>query len=110
MKGPIYHTTDSRGVSELCPDKARLRAIIETLNLEETTDQAHPDVSLIHDDKGWSIALYPGGIATLENLNDRDETAPCFLRNVDSELAYSLWCQLAEGRIEALRQLDWHKP
>ena len=86
-----------------------MRAIIQTLDLEETTEQDHPDVSLINDDKGWSISLYPGGIATFENLNDNDPT-PHFLNNIDREQAFRLWCQLAEGRIEALQEHKWHRP
>ncbi len=108
MNRQPYHTTDSRGVSEICPGKTRMRAIIQTLDLDEATAQEHPDVSLVHDETGWSISLYPHGIATLENLNDNDETAPRFLRNIDRNQAFSLWCQLAEGRIEALRQLNWN--
>ena len=85
-----------------------MRAIIQTLDLKETNEQDHPDVSLINDEKGWSISLYPGGVATFENLND-DDPAPRFLHHIDRERAFSLWCQLAEGRIEALQELKWKR-
>lgn len=109
MNRQLYHTTDNRGVSELCPDKPRMRKIIQTLDEGEAAELDHPDISLVHDESGWSISLYPGGIATFENLDEEDRV-PRFLKNVSREQAFSLWSQLAEGRIKALQQLNWRKP
>jgi len=107
MAMQLYHSTDCRGVSEVCPDKNRMRKIIETLEHSEY-DADHPDIALINDTCGWSISLYPSGIATMENL-DADDANPLYMKNISRSKAFDLWCRLAEGRIEALLQLGWQK-
>ncbi|MGC6455755.1 MAG: hypothetical protein ACON46_04400 [Coraliomargaritaceae bacterium] len=86
-----------------------MREIICALDEADAEDPEHPDIALVHDASGWSISLYPSGVATLEKIGE-DETPPSFIPNMNRTQAFSLWCQLAEGRIEAIQQLDWKKP
>lgn len=86
-----------------------MREIIRALDEKGAEDPDHPDIALVHDASGWSISLYPSGIASLEKIG-QDEAAPAFIRGLDRTQAFSIWCQLAEGRIEAIQQLDWKKP
>ena len=102
----LYHTTDSEGISEINPDRMRMREILEEVGSAESADAPHPDVSLVHDTSGWMVTVYPGGVVTLENLGDADEL-PFYLRKVGLSEALSLWTELAEGNIAKLRKRPW---
>lgn len=102
----LYHSTDCFGVSELRPDKARMRELIEQLDDPEIDDAEHPDISLTHDGSGWSVTLYPSGIATLENL-ESSESETRFLPDVSRAAALELWLFLAAGKLDALHAKAW---
>lgn len=102
----LYHTTDTDGVSELNPDAETMRELIARLDEPGSEDSEHPDVSLVHDPSGWSIALYPSGIVTLENLDD-DDASPQYMSGVSREEAFKLWEALAHGKIEELKSGPW---
>lgn len=102
----LYHTTDLEGISELKPDKQRLREILATLDQEYATHASHPDVALVNDDNGWSLSVYASGVVTFEQL-DQDDAAPRYMKNVSRDAALRLWLNLAAGKIEALNALPW---
>jgi hypothetical protein len=96
------------GITEINPDLATLRDLIESLQDESANDYDHPDVALIHDDSGWSISYYPNRTALLENLEDEDES-PRYRKNVSPEQALEFWTMLADGEIKALLALTWQR-
>jgi hypothetical protein len=102
----LFHTTDLDGVSELKPDKTRLRAILSTLDDAGADDAPHPDVALINDESGWSLSVYVSGIVTFEQLDAADE-APRYMKNVSRDKALRLWLDLAAGRLDSIKALLW---
>ena len=104
----LYHTTDMFGISELNPSVARMDALIEQLDEPSIDAAVHPDIALVHDASGWSITLYPSGIATLENFEHADQ-APRYLTGVTRDNALLLWRALARGEIDALLQQPWQR-
>ncbi len=102
----LFHTTDCDGVSQLNPDTATLREVIAQLGDPDFDDTDHPDVSLVHDPSGWSISLFPTGIATFENLGDNDR-APKIMTGLTRHAALKLWIELSKGRIDQLKALNW---
>lgn len=102
----LFHTTDCDGVSQLNPDKETMRKVITQLDDPDAEQVDHPDVSLVHDSSGWSISLYPTGIATFENLNDND-APPKVMTNLSRNAALKLWIDLSKGRIDQLKALNW---
>ena len=104
----LYHTTDIDGITELKPDKQRLRVILSSLDGEEADDANHPDVSLVNDDNGWSLSVYASGIVTLDHL-DAADAPPLFMKNVTRDAALGLWLSLAAGQMDALHALPWQK-
>ncbi len=102
----LYHTTDARGVSEICPPKERLRSLVQSLDDTGGDEPDHPDISLVHDESGWSLSLFPSGVVVLEKL-DADETEARHLRDVPRTKALELWLHLARGDIKAVEQEPW---
>lgn len=102
----LYHSTDCFGISELRPDKARMRELIAQLDDPDIEAAEHPDIALTHDGNGWSITLYPSGVVTLENLED-DDSSTRYLADVSRSKALELWHLLAEGKVEALTAQPW---
>lgn len=102
----LYHSTDCYGISELRPDADRMRELIEQLDDPEIDDAEHPDIALTHDGNGWSVTLYPSGIATLENL-EFSESENRYLPNISRAQAFELWQLLAAGNIDALKAQPW---
>lgn len=103
----LYHSTDFNGISELRPNLERMREMIQELDEDETEDADHPDISLVNDQIGWSISLYPNGIATLENLNDESDLTPRFIPKVTRAEALKLWVLLSQGELDDLLALNW---
>ncbi|MEM1221514.1 MAG: hypothetical protein AAGH40_02025 [Verrucomicrobiota bacterium] len=101
----LFHTTDSQGISIINPDRTAMRELIATLDDVGISEVDHPDVSLVHDASGWSITLYPNGVAALENLDEESE--PRYLSNVSRSDALKLWIELSVGNIEALLIQPW---
>ena len=83
------------------PSAEEMVALLESLRLESNE---HPDVSLIHE-SGWSISAFRSGIVWLENTETGD--GPWHMRGLSFDSMLELWGQLAEGRIEGLRNLAW---
>lgn len=104
----LYHTTDLDGISELKPDKQRLRTILASLDSENAETASHPDVSLVNDENGWSLSVFASGIVTLDQLDEPDEP-PQYMENVNRDTALRLWLDLAAGRMESIIALPWQK-
>jgi len=104
----MYHSTDIDGVTEINPDLHTLRAIIDSLQDADLEEFDHPDVALVDDNSGWSISLYPNGTATLENLEDEDES-PRYRKGLSPEAGLELWMMLADGEIETLLAMRWER-
>ena len=102
----LYHTTDTDGVSDLNPCEIKMREIIAQLDEPGAEESNHPDVSLVHDPSGWSVSLFPSGIATLENL-DEEDSPPRYLNKLNRQQALQLWKELAQGKIEYILQHPW---
>lgn len=102
----LYHSTDSDGVTILNPDLETMRRLLSELDEPGADEAEHPDVSLVHDPSGWSISVYPSGVVTLENLNNRDAT-PDYLQSVPREDALQLWQELSRGEIDLVRGRHW---
>ncbi|CAI8260600.1 MAG: Uncharacterised protein [Opitutia bacterium UBA7350] len=104
----LYHTTDLDGITELKPDKQRLREILTTLDQGNADSASHPDVSLINDENGWSLSVFASGVVAFEQL-DQEEDAPFYMKDVSRDTALGLWLNLAAGKIETLLALPWLK-
>ena len=102
----LFHTTDCDGLSRLNPDMETLREVIAQLDDPDMNAADHPDVSLVHDPSGWSISLFPSGIATFENLGDQDGP-PKIMRGLSRHAGLKLWVELSKGRIDQLQALNW---
>ena len=102
----LFHTTDCDGVSQLNPDIETLREVIAQLDDPDFEEADHQDVSLVHDPSGWSMTLFPTGIATFENLSDSD-SPPKVMSGLTRTAALKLWIELSKGHIEHLKALEW---
>lgn len=102
----LYHTTDADGISEICPDPGRMREIIAQLDHTGSTDKDHPDISLVHDESGWSLSLFPSGIVLWENL-DEEDAAPRYIQSASRGKAHELWIKLSRGDLAAIETEPW---
>jgi len=102
----LYHTTDAHGITEICPNEARMRELIDELDDIDPTEVEHPDVSLIHDRSGWMLTIHRRNIISLDKLDQKDE-APRFMRGVNRSRALVLWSLLSKGQINSITELDW---
>jgi hypothetical protein len=102
----LFHTTDGQGITELNPSAEKMRELLESLDEAEANEAEHPDVTLVHDPSAWSLAVYPSGIVTLENLNDADEL-PRFMTGVTRNQALKLWLELSRGEIQKINSHPW---
>jgi len=106
----LYHTTDADGISEINPDKLRLRELLEEAYAQHPVklpmDADFSDVSLIHDTSGWSLSVFPSGVLVWENLDESEATARC-MRQVSLDRALALWLALAEGNIALIESAPW---
>ncbi|MFT5836822.1 MAG: hypothetical protein ACI9ZV_000321 [Candidatus Azotimanducaceae bacterium] len=102
----LYHTTDAEGISELNPTAEKLRELLDNLDTQSANEAEHPDVSLIHDDSGWSLSVFPSGIVTLENL-DEDDDIPRFMSGITRNQAFEMWLDLSRGEIQQINSRPW---
>ena len=102
----LYHTTDSNGISELCPTAEKMRELLDSLDARGAYEAEHPDVSLVHDPSGWTLSVYPSGIVTFENFDDADDI-PRFMSGVTRNQALELWLELSRGEIHQVDSRPW---
>jgi hypothetical protein len=67
-------------------------------------DIEHVDVTVIHDDTGWSMSAYPSGRLIFGNLADMND---CHMIPVSRERVLELWRLLAAGDIDTLLKEPW---
>ncbi len=102
----LYHSTDADGISLVNPTNEQMGALIQSLKDPDIDETEYPDISLTHNASGFSITLFPSGIATMENLEAEDES-PLYLSNVTEDQAMKLWQLLAAGDFPALNKCPW---
>jgi hypothetical protein len=99
-----FHARGRWGGDERNPAVARLRALLQELDVE-TDDREHPDVSLKHETE-WCPSAFPSGLLVWENLEDENAT-PRHMTAVPREKVLALWLTLAEGNIAAVEDEPW---
>ena len=104
----LYHTTDSKGISELYPTAEKMRELLDSLDARGAYEAEHPDVSLVHDPSGWTLSVYPSGIVTFENFDEADEI-PRFMSGVTRNQALELWLELSRGEIHQVNSRPWQR-
>ena len=102
----LYHTTDSKGISELYPTAEKMRELLDSLDAQGAYEAEHPDVSLVHDPSGWTLSVYPSGIVTFENFNEADDI-PRFMSDISRNQALELWLELSQGKIHQVSSRPW---
>ncbi len=102
----LYHTTDADGISELNPTTEKMRKLLASLDTQGPDEAEHPDVSLVHDDSGWSLSVYPSGVVTFENLDTADDI-PRYMSGITRNQALELWLELARGKIQQINSRPW---
>jgi len=95
-----FHTTDREGITRLNPDTDTMRAIIASL---QDDVPEHPDVWLTHD-SGWTISLFPSGLAVLENEHTHNTSQ---IENITPDQALQMWLQLSQGNVQSLLKQNW---
>ena len=102
----LYHTTDSKGISELYPTAEKMRELLDSLDAQGAYEAEHPDVSLVHDPSGWTLSVYPSGVVTFENFDEADDI-PRFMSGVTRNQALELWLELSRGEIHQVNSRPW---
>lgn len=104
-----YYTTDRCGITELEPTEQRLRALLRTVWQRDgyaPADTDAPDVWLTHFSSGWTLFVYPSGLAVLDNL-DVEDCPVRHLREVSFDHALHLWQLLLKGEMRRLFAQNW---
>lgn len=70
-----------------------------------SADDEHPDVSIIHDDSGWSLSAYRSGLLVFEHLGHQGEKF--HMRDVHKKRVLELWRLLAAGDIAGILSEPW---
>ncbi|MFP4069718.1 MAG: hypothetical protein ACOCVJ_02610 [Verrucomicrobiota bacterium] len=102
----LYHTTNPDGISEINPDRKRMRELLDELTEADDGQAPHPDVSLVHDASGWALTVYASGVVTFENLDQSDDL-PRYLSGVSRSEILAMWIELSKGRIEQVNSRPW---
>ena len=102
----LYHSTDNVGITIINPTKLQMRELIERLDEPEIKISEYPDISLTNHTCGWSISLFPSGIAVLEDLEQQDKN-PATLSSVSRNEAFKMWLDLSIGATDAILAHDW---
>jgi len=73
---------------------------------DDPSDREHVGVSVVHE-SDWCVAVYPGWVVTLENVEDL-ETEPRHMKvGNDREYVLSLLRAVAEGDLATLNEQPW---
>lgn len=102
----LYHSTDNVGITIINPTKIQMRALIARLDEPEINISEYQDISLTNHTCGWSISLFPSGIAALENLEKEDKN-PSTISGVTRNEAFKMWHELSLGATDAILARDW---
>ena len=102
----LYHSTDNVGITIINPTKSQIRALIGSLDEPEINISEYQDIILTNHTCGWSISLFPSGIAALENLEEEDKK-PSTISGVTRNEAFKMWHELSIGATDAILARDW---
>ena len=102
----LYHSTDNLGITIINPTKSQMRALIGRLDEPEINISEYQDIILTNHTCGWSISLFPTGIAVLEDLEQEDKN-PATLSGVSRNEAFKIWLDLSIGATDAILAHDW---
>lgn len=102
----LYHSTDNVGITIINPTKGQMRELIARLDEPEINTSEYQDISLTNLTCGWSISLFPSGIAALENLEKEDKN-PSTITGVTRNEAFKMWHELSLGATNAILARDW---
>ena len=94
----VIHT-DGSGEENLELDK--LSDLYDEL---QVADREHGDVSVVHEDTGWSMSAHRDGRLVFEHLGEGGER---HMFPVPKERVLELWRRLVEGDIEGLMAEPW---
>ena len=83
-----------------------MRALIARLDEPKINTSEYQDISLTNDTCGWSISLFPSGIAALENL-EKEDKSPSTISGVTRNEAFKMWLDLSIGATDAILAHDW---
>ena len=102
----LYHSTDNVGITIINPTKGQMRELIARLDEPEINTSEYQDISLTNLTCGWSISLFPSGIAVLEGLEKEDKN-PATLSSVSRNEAFKMWLDLSIGATDTILAYDW---
>lgn len=89
------------GAGEDSPDIDSLDLLYDEL---DRADEEHFDVSVVHDETGWSLTAYPSGRLVFEHLDSGGER---HMIPVPKDHVIKLWRLLAAGQIDAILDEPW---
>jgi hypothetical protein len=81
-----------------------LDALSDLYDELQAVDPEHVDVSVVHDDSGWSMSAYQSGRLVFEHLEQGGE---CHMIPVSKDRVLELWRLLAAGDIDTIRKEPW---
>ena len=90
--GEMFHT----------PDVATIDRVLA--ELDEPTDEEHPDVALTHE-SGWCLSAFRSGGLTWENVEGIEEAR--HLDAVSRAEVKRLWLALAAGDLSEVESQPW---
>jgi len=70
-----------------------------------SADREHGDVSVVHEDSGWSMSAHRDGRLVFEHLDGKG--GPFHMIPVAKQRVLELWRRLAAGDIEGLLTEPW---
>jgi hypothetical protein len=71
-----------------------------------SADDEHPDVTVVHQDTGWSMSAYRDGRLIFGHLGDRGH-GDRHMIPVSKKRVIELWIKLIEGDIDAITAEPW---
>jgi hypothetical protein len=89
------------GSSDANPLVASLPALFDELR---TADREHGDVTVVHEETGWSLSAHRDGRVVFENLSTGGER---HMKPVPRERVLELWQRLVEGDVEGVLGEPW---
>ena len=95
----ILHTDES---GEVNPPVEKLPDLYDELL---TADREHGDVSVVHEDSGWSMSAHRDGRLVFEHLRTRGSQR--HMIPVPKAHVLELWKRLIDGDIDRLLQEPW---
>lgn len=89
------------GSSESNPPRDLLPALLDELGI---ADREHGDVTVVHEDSGWSMSAHRDGRLVFENLSSGGER---HMKPISKERVIELWSRLIGGDIGAVLAEPW---